>query len=465
MDPSSIKDKSFVSSIRNTDSSSRRAFLGTTASLAALGLAGCSDDGNGNGNGTNTTDDPLATETDDPMTTSTDGPTATPTDDPTATETEEPTTTEPMAAPDVPLLNYALTLEHLENAFYRDGLEEFSDDELMNAEVLSGFGERIRMEVPGYLQTVQAHEAAHVDALSATIEDLNGDPLGEGEYDFGYETPSEFLGVAQALENTGVAAYAGAAPQVVNNDVLASAAGIHSVEARHASFLNLVNGDSPYPNAVDEAMSIDEVLDVAGGFITSEVDPSAYELADDRPMLERKVDDDTSDLDVLNYALTLEHLESAFYREGLETFSDDELMNAEVLSEFGEQVRMAVPEHLQTAGAHEAAHVDALSATVQDLGGTPVEEATYDFGYETPSEFFAVAMALENTGVAAYKGAAPTVSNDDVFAAAIGIHSVEARHAAFLNELNGEVPFPDAVDEAMTMDEVTEIAGQFIVEE
>lgn len=152
-------------------------------------------------------------------------------------------------------------------------------------------------------------------------------------------------------------------------------------------------------------------------------------------------------------------------REGLETFSDDELMNAEVLSDFGETVRMAVPDHLRTAGAHEAAHVDAITDTVMALDGTPVEEANYDFGYTSPSEFFAVAKALENTGVAAYKGAAPTVSNDDVFAAAIGIHSVEARHAALLNELNGEVPFPDGVDEPKSMAEVTEIAGQFIVEE
>jgi hypothetical protein len=119
-----------------------------------------------------------------------------------------------MAAPDVPLLNYALTLEHLENAFYREGLDEFADDELMGADALSEFGERVRMEVPDYLRTVGAHEAAHVDAITATVEDLGGTPVAEGEYDFGYTTPSEFLAVAQALENTGVAAYKGAAPAV-----------------------------------------------------------------------------------------------------------------------------------------------------------------------------------------------------------------------------------------------------------
>jgi rubrerythrin len=171
------------------------------------------------------------------------------------------------------------------------------------------------------------------------------------------------------------------------------------------------------------------------------------------------------DVPILNYALTLEHLENAFYREGLEEFADDELMNADALSAFGEAVRMDVPEFLSTIGANEAAHVEALSGTISDLGGEPVSEAEYDFGYETPSEFLGVAKALENTGVAAYKGAAPSVSNDEIFSAALSIHSVEARHAAFLNELNVESPFPAGVDEPKTMDEVTEIAGQFIVEE
>jgi rubrerythrin len=434
---------------------SRRNVLGTTATLAALGLAGCSGNtGGGGGDGM---------DTEEPTTEPTDTPTEEPTMEP--TESAEPTETESMAAPDVPILNYALTLEHLENAFYRDGLETFADEELMEADALSAFGETVRMEVPEYLRTVGAHEAAHVSAISDTIETLGGTPVEEAEYDFGYETPTEFLAVGMALENTGVAAYAGAAPSVVNNDVLAAAAGIHSVEARHAAFLNLVNGAHPYPNGVDEAKSMEEVLEIAGGFVTSEVDASRYELADERPTPDRKAEDDTSDVDVLNYALTLEHLENAFYREGLERFSESELMDAEALADFGEEIRSRVPDHLATAGAHEAAHVSAISDTIETLGGTPVEEAEYDFGYETPSEFLGVAKALENTGVAAYKGAAPTVSNDAVFAAAIGIHSVEARHAAFLNELNATSPFPDGVDEPKSMDEVTEIAGQFIVSE
>lgn len=60
-----------------------------------------------------------------------------------------------MAAPDVPILNYALMFERLEHAFYRDGLAEFGEDELMNADVLSSFGQQIRIEVPEYLDTLR----------------------------------------------------------------------------------------------------------------------------------------------------------------------------------------------------------------------------------------------------------------------------------------------------------------------
>jgi rubrerythrin len=422
----------------------RRAFLGTTAAVGAVTLAGCSGSTDDGAVSTTNTSTGMGTTTTSDMETTTEG------------EGE-------MASPDVPILNYALTLEHLENAFYRDGLKKFSDDELMGANVLSKFGEGVRMDVPNYLKTVGEHEAAHVDALSRTVEKLGGTPVEEGEYDFGYKTPSEFLGVARALENTGVAAYAGAAPSVVNNDVLAAAAGIHSVEARHASFLNLLNEKVPFPNAVNEAKSMDEVLEIAGGFITSDVDTSAYEMGDSRPKQDRKKENDTSDVNVLNYALTLEHLENAFYRDGLKEFSNDDLMNADALSGFDEHTRKKVPSFLKKVGDHEAAHVDALTKTVKKLGGTPVEEAKYDFGYGNASEFLGVAKALENTGVAAYKGAAPTVKNDDVFAAALGIHSVEAEHASFLNELNMESPFPKAVDEPKTMKEVKKIAGQFIV--
>ena len=209
---------------------------------------------------------------------------------------------------------------------------------------------------------------------------------------------------------------------------------------------------------------MDEVVEIAGQFITEPSEGGNPDREEADVSIDRKQDDDTTDVDVLNYALTLEHLEHAFYRDGVEAYSDEELMNADALGEFSEQVRMTVPDRLRTLRDHEKAHVDAIVTTIENLGGTPVEEATYEFGYENPSELLAIGKALENTGVAAYAGAAPTVENDDVFGAAAAIHDVEARHASFLNHLNTANPFPVAFDEAKTMDEVVEIAGQFIVE-
>ncbi len=163
-----------------------------------------------------------------------------------------------------------------------------------------------------------------------------------------------------------------------------------------------------------------------------------------------------NDIEILNYALTLEHLEYSFYRDGLAEIGKDEI---------DETAGEGVFELLTEIEGHERAHVEALTQTITDLGGEPVEEGNYDFGYEDATGFLEVATALENTGVAAYAGAAPSIEDDAILSAALGIHSVEARHAAFLNGLNSSSPFPEPVDLPLTMEEVLEIAGGFIVSE
>lgn len=181
--------------------------------------------------------------------------------------------------------------------------------------------------------------------------------------------------------------------------------------------------------------------------------------------------DETTDVDVLNYALTLEHLEDAFYAHNLKSlggyYSKETIVTADMFDHLPWGAREPIYGNLTDIGEHEAAHVETLEAVIEDLGGTPVEKAEYEFGTmqaNNPTAFFETAMALENTGVAAYAGAAPSISNDDLLSAALSVHSVEARHAAYLNRLNGADPFPNAFDEAKSMDEVLEVASQFIAD-
>ena len=164
----------------------------------------------------------------------------------------------------------------------------------------------------------------------------------------------------------------------------------------------------------------------------------------------------TGDVDILNYALTLEHLEFAFYRDGLDKLGES------AIAKLGDAETFSL---LTAIRDHEQAHVDALTKAIGDLKGTAVQEATYDFGYGDAAGFLEVAMALENTGVAAYAGAAPSIGNKDLLAAALGIHSVEARHAAELNRLNKMTPFPDAIDQPQTPEQVLKVAGGFITKE
>lgn len=159
---------------------------------------------------------------------------------------------------------------------------------------------------------------------------------------------------------------------------------------------------------------------------------------------------DATPVAILNYALTLEHLEATFYRKGLETFSKKDFDRG-------------VFDNLKLVAKHEADHVTLLTQTITGLGGTPVGEATYDFGYgKDAGAFLKVAAALENTGVSAYDGAGAGIQDVNLLAVAGQIVAVEARHASYLNLVNGNVPFPDSFETPLSMEEVLKIAGPFI---
>jgi rubrerythrin len=131
------------------------------------------------------------------------------------------------------------------------------------------------------------------------------------------------------------------------------------------------------------------------------------------------------DLDILNYALTLEFLEAGFYQAVIDAGVIKDQMLAEVATTFGE---------------HEQEHVDALTATIEQMGGTPAEEPQADFEpviQGGPDEVLATAARVENVGAAAYLNEAAQIQSEEVLAAALSIHTVEARHAAALNAAAG----------------------------
>ena len=214
--------------------------------------------------------------------------------------------------------------------------------------------------------------------------------------------------------------------------------------ALHTLFMNAIVEERDHKVSRRTMLGNGSKLAVGGAFAMAALaSPAFARLA--------AAQDFTDDIDVLNYALTLEHLEYAFYRDGVAGFTAENFWDD-------------VYDNLTDIRDHEGAHVDALVATIESLGGTPVEEATYDFGYQNAAGFLAVAAALENTGVSAYDGAAAAIENVDLLNAAGTIVAVEARHAAYLNLLNDEDPFPAAFETPLSRDEVLAIAGPFIVQ-
>jgi hypothetical protein len=144
------------------------------------------------------------------------------------------------------------------------------------------------------------------------------------------------------------------------------------------------------------------------------------------------------DIAILNFALTLEELEAAFYA--------DALAHAGLT---GGPLELA-----QVAGTHEAAHVVTLRKV---LGSAAIARPTFSFGSATTSSaaFLRTAVLLEDTGVAAYKGQAPAIKNGAVLRAALAIHSVEARHAGWARFLAPDAdPVIAPVDAPLTRAQV-----------
>lgn len=155
--------------------------------------------------------------------------------------------------------------------------------------------------------------------------------------------------------------------------------------------------------------------------------PGVASAADSNPFAD-------GDLGILQYALTLEYLESDFYMMGLK---------AGLLS--GRDLELVTP-----IGSHEMRHVAEVTAAITGAGGTPVAKPkiTYPSGtFSSRDKFLGTASTFEELGVVAYHGQVPRISSLKVLAAAASIAGVESRHAAILAQLTGGQPFPHPIEE------------------
>jgi len=155
----------------------------------------------------------------------------------------------------------------------------------------------------------------------------------------------------------------------------------------------------------------------------------------------------SSDIDILNFALTLEYLEAKFYEEAK--------TRAKPSGELKKLVDLIASDEQQ--------HVEALAATVKKLGGKPVMSPKFKFDYSGTSGFLKLAQTFEDTGVSAYNGAGPMIKSKEVLAAAGGIVQVEARHAAAIRLQNKEEPAPAAFDSPLSEKQVLKAVEPFIV--
>jgi rubrerythrin len=169
---------------------------------------------------------------------------------------------------DVDILNYALVLERLEYEFYRRHLQRFSENKIEGAAIFEGFGNKVRSQIYENLVRIRNHEKTHVQTLIKVIKSLGGKPVGESEYDFGVKSVADFVATAQVLEDTGVMAYDGAIAYIHRPGLQTASATIATVEARHASYLRLLNGEVPFPDAFDDPKAPRRVCEMVDPFIT-----------------------------------------------------------------------------------------------------------------------------------------------------------------------------------------------------
>jgi Ferritin-like domain len=154
---------------------------------------------------------------------------------------------------DIGILNFALTLEYLESAFYKEA----------QAKV------KLSSKTAALAKLIGKDEDQHVFALTKAITGAGGKPVKAPGVKFPFSNEKGFLKLAQTFEDTGVSAYNGAGPKIKSKAILGAAGSIVQIEARHAAAIRLMAGLAPAPNAFDPKLEAAQVLKAVKPFIVA----------------------------------------------------------------------------------------------------------------------------------------------------------------------------------------------------
>src|SRR4051794_21466504 len=165
---------------------------------------------------------------------------------------------------------------------------------------------------------------------------------------------------------------------------------------------------------------------------------AAYGAGAAGPYVARALAQGGGDIAIVNFALTLEYVESAFYKAAL--------------ADAG--LRGSLKSLAAEIGQNEQAHVEALNQAVQQIGASPAKAPKTSFPVRNEASFLRLAASFEETGVSAYNGAIPALSSPDLVVATGSIVQVEARHAAAIHDAANQNPAPAAFDKPLARAQV-----------
>lgn len=155
----------------------------------------------------------------------------------------------------------ALTLENLEESFYREGFAKFKESDF------AALG--LDKQQIADLQQIGKTEAQHVGLLQSSLAQGGIKPVQRCEYDFGFTDAAGMVKTAAVLENVGVSAYLGAAPLLSDKSILSTAGSILTIESRHQSSIRVFSKQVAVPQAFDAPLGPRAVFSLAAPFIKS----------------------------------------------------------------------------------------------------------------------------------------------------------------------------------------------------